>query len=126
MDNVVTQEVFKRIDVLAEKLGVTAAYLWPKLVAWEWAQAFASIIIFFIVVPIAIVGSIKCFIKTKTIIKEAGNDYRNDREVTFFVVGLALALVSVLGVVAFFFGFSHDISTLISPEAATFYKLIGK
>ena len=126
MDNVVTQEVFKRIDALSEKMGVTAAYLWPKLVAWEWGQALASIITNIVIIPLVCIGSVWCFTKSERIIKEHGDDYLKNKEVFYSLMGGALALIGIIGVVAFFIGLSRNISSLISPEAAAFYKLVGK
>ena len=50
MDNTVTQEVFKRVDALAEKLGTTAGYMWPKLVNYTAWRAGADIMAGFILV----------------------------------------------------------------------------
>jgi hypothetical protein len=117
MDNVVTQEVFNRIDAMAEKLGTTAQYLWPKLVAYtKWVaigQIMISVLIF-------VSAQILCVWSIKRGAKGGWND-PIDFIVSIvsgtFVFGIVLALIT---------SGPNSFAQAFSPEAAAFYKLVGR
>ena len=117
MDNVVTQEVFKRIDALAEKLGTTAEYMWPKLVAYTQGVAIAELIL--------VGGMFSATVLIFIISMRTGlsNDWEDtSTRVAAVISGLlsALLLIAVLG------AGPDTIARVFSPEAAAFYKLVGK
>jgi len=115
IDNTVIQEGFKRIDALAEKLGVTATYLWPKLVAWQYGETMGRLVLLVLAWILLVVGVWAAW-KYQERICDA------DFELGIYsmlIVGGAVTLVFT------FVALPRMISTLISPEAAAFYKLIG-
>jgi hypothetical protein len=116
MDNVVTQEVFKRIDALAEKMGTTAQYLWPKLVAYTQGVAIGQAIIS-IIVAVALVV---------TLIWSVKRGIKEDWGPLEFIVSVGCGIFLLFSV-----GFSISegprvFAAILSPEAAAFYKLVGK
>lgn len=117
MDNAVTQEVFKRIDALAEKLGTTAQYMWPKLVAYTQGVAIAQI---FLVGVGIIIGAVGLYWSVKRGIKE---DWDTALEfVGACVFGVLLAFLTIY----VFAAGSVTVAAVISPEAAAFYKMVGR
>ncbi len=123
MDNAVTQEVFKRIDALAEKLGTTAAYLWPKLVAWEFGKAIGGILAS---TMFTILGLL-VFWKFFPLCRKEWDTFDHEGLIfTYGVICLASGVAFVLGAVSFIFQSDTWAATLISPEAAAFYKLVGR
>ena len=117
MDNTVTQEVFKRIDTIAEKLGTTAAYLWPKLVVMEAAGAWASLL--FILVPVAFGFATYVFYKKYT----PGVPYGANVYGVWATILGAITIITLVGSIA---SLIHNIPIIASPEAAAFYKLVGR
>jgi len=124
MDNTVTQEVFKRIDALAEKMGITAQYLWPKLVGWEFWRAVGGVLSTLLFAAVGLL----VFYKAYPICKQQW-DSCNDNEGTMWSAGvfcLVGAGMFVLGAIAFILGGEEWIATLFFPEARAFFKLVGR
>ncbi len=116
MDNVVTQEVLKRIDAIAEKMGTTAQYLWPKLVAYQHGKALGFALGYAIITAL----SIGVFYGVAT---QWDKISKADAE------GPAMSSLVVLGimVIAGFFVLTlWAVPVLMSPEAAAFYKMIAR
>jgi hydrogenase/urease accessory protein HupE len=117
MDNAVTQEVFKRIDVLAEKMGVTAQYLWPKLVAHTQGVAAAQVLLGAIGI---VVGAVGLYWSVKRGVQE---EWDTPLE---FIGACAFGILLLFLFVAACTEGPANIATIVSPEAAAFYKLVGR
>ena len=116
IDNSIVQEAFKRIDRIAEKLGTTSEYLWPKLVAWERGRALAILILICLGWLITISGLWASYHHRKSIDDE-------------FLWGFVITPLIIIGITVLIFTFvvaTSAISTLFSPEAAAFYKLLNR
>ena len=100
------QEILTRIDKLAEKLGVTAEYLWPHLVRYEMAVGVSLIAA--TVVTMVITGFLWW----------AYNKW--DEE----MVGLAAFIGAVIAVILVLFSVTMGIPAIIAPEAAAFKALL--
>lgn len=116
MDNTIVHEAFKRIDQLAQKLGTTAEYLWPKLVTWEYGQAMGRL-------ALLILGWIIFFTLFYFSFKYK-KQLSDDCILEWAITPLVILGVTLL-IVTFFFG-TATIATLVSPEAAAFYKIMNK
>jgi len=102
------QEILMRIDRLAEKLGVTAEYLWPHLVRYEVAQGVATIVCTALFAAIAALfwwfaGSAKI------------------NEDLAFGIALVMTIVAVVLIIV---SVTMGIPNLIAPEAVAFKALL--
>ena len=117
MDNTVTQEVLRRVDALAEKVGTTAEYMWPKLVAYTRTVAIAEIVIVggaFVVVLIMFIS------KMIRGTKEKFDEGDTCGYAVAYGVLLAILTIAVVS------GGASAIGRAFNPEASVFYTLFGR
>lgn len=100
------QEILTRIDRLAEKLGVTAEYLWPHLVRYEVAVGISFIIA--TVVTTVITGFLWWIF------------FKWNEE----MVGLGAFIGTIIAVILMLFSITMGIPAIIAPEAAAFKGLL--
>jgi hypothetical protein len=124
MDNTVTQEVFKRIDALAEKMGTTAQYLWPKLVQYEFNRGFMDIVSSMALTALFFYFTLRAYQYGNT--AEGKERYRSSDPKPYNVLALLLGIVACLLLIATLLFAPNNLVAIFSPEAAAFYKLVGK
>jgi uncharacterized membrane protein YadS len=116
MDNVIVQEAFKRIDQISEKLGTTTAYLWPKLVSWEYTKS---------IVKLSLVSTFWVFLVTIAIFTWATRK-EISKEDGWVVVSWFIIVYTIVVLLISFCLLPDYIAGLTSPEAAAFFRIAGK
>lgn len=126
MDNTVTQEVFKRIDALAEKLGTTAAYLWPKLVAQYFWWSVGDFVMIFVALPSLFY--LFSWLLKNSIRRGKQEPFSDDVHirVEYFVPACVLGICLIPATWSAYVSIGSTFANLVSPEAAAFYRLVGK
>jgi len=117
MDNTVTQEVFKRVDALAEKLGTTAGYMWPKLVNYTAWRAGADIMAGFILVIVFAYATTRLYKYWK---KEL--DHGEPHWMAIIILAIATAIFTTV----YLLSLPDNIAAVLYPESSAFYRLVGK
>jgi hypothetical protein len=110
-------KVVELLDGIAKQMGVAVQYLWPKLVAYQWAVALGDVIAFVLVLGLC--GALAPFFWAKW---SKGN-YNDD------ALGTGAIVLTVFGGIAFILAVStlpNLIATLVSPEAATLMWLVNR
>lgn len=87
------QEVLKRLDALAEKLGTTAVYLWAVLVKQAYLTGIGDGIVALMLFGVSWF-SIKCF--NKTLVKAAEED--DDWYFASVLLGIVIAVLILSGI----------------------------
>lgn len=90
------QEIFKRLDAMAEKLGVAAQYLWGVVVKQAYVEGITDLIVT-VVLAIAATIAIKLCIKWHYKIIEDRWDDISYLPFTFAVIGIVVLLGIALG-----------------------------
>jgi len=105
------QEILTRIDKLAEKLGVTAEYLWPHLVRYEVASGISTIVASVVVTAL-------------TILVWWGFSKTDCDSCFEFVTGACGIILSVTAIILIVVTLTTGIPSIIVPEAAAFKALL--
>lgn len=111
----ISDELLKRLDLLAQKLGVTIEHLWQVLVRQAYIEAYFAI--FWVILSVVLV-TVACRYIVKTIDIAVKNNYDerlSGRIVMSFVLGI-LALTSLMAALTQ----CSDFGYLFNPE---FYAL---
>lgn len=115
-DNTLSEEMFKRIDLLAEKFGTTVEYLWPSMVQRELfsgvMQAIAGMAIF----------GFGIFIFRRLILSaknEGSGPYSDAGEIS-----IAAYFALVTSVLIFLILLCFAVPRILAPEAAAFSQLL--
>lgn len=101
------QEILSRIDKLAEKLGVTAEYLWPHLVRYEVASGVSAIMA-------AAVTTILTILIWWSFSKTDGDSGLE------FIAGMCGIILSVTAIILIIVSITVGIPSIVAPEAAAF------
>lgn len=108
------KEILSRLDLLAEKLGMSVDYLWPALVQQQLIKG-----VYYAVAALALlIGSFIYWRHAKVLIKDRENP-TDVREFHFISSYIVLAAAATFGTV-----FLGRTQVLFSPEAAAFSELM--
>jgi len=115
----IKQEIFKRLDVLADKLGVAAGHLWAVLVRQALATAVADLVIVFLS-AIGLVIAIKVFLYGwKMGMEDDWDDGSN------FFLSLCGGIGTVLALMGVFSYLYEGIMYLVNPEYFALQQILN-
>lgn len=108
------EKLTELLQQIADKLGVTVLYLWPKVVLLVWTQALLDLITS---ITFLVVGSVG-FLRTLNGITSRSSSSDIVKIVSFGII-LLIGVLSTLG-------WSNWIGTLVSPEGALVWRALRK
>jgi len=118
----IPEEVFKRLDLLAEKLGVTVDYLWPAMVAKELVIGMSGLLASFLLLTVSF-SCIAYAIHNKKRVKdwdEPGFD--GVAIIVVFAVGVVGLMVTTAASASLF---TSNIARIIAPEAYALESMLS-
>lgn len=115
------QELFKRLDALAEKLGTTAAYLWSVLVRQAVAEGVGSLVTA-VAMMVGVVVLIKLAGKAqKHKLGDVNNDGFFNEFVGWFLLPAAATGAFAIGIACLIDGFQH----LYNPAYFALHEILN-
>lgn len=122
------QEMFKRLDILGEKLGVTANHLWAVLVRQAYAEALGNLVIVagLLVGIVIAVRYVKWFSKQPF---EQDQEYkciraRSDKQTAQLIAAIFAGIGAVVAAVAVVSLLYYAVLALYNPEYFALQKLL--
>lgn len=127
MNEELTKEILTRIDVVAEKLGTTAEYLWPYLVRAQFVYGLGHLI--GVVIAIIACAFFSFFGYRFVVASMIENEDQLNPPPKFFAGSIFLAVSLMMAIVSFISGgifLSVGIRRLLIPEAMVFMDIVGR
>lgn len=105
------EEIFKRIDLLAEKLGVASGHVWEVLVTQAKIDSYLNLfyaLFFSVVAFVGVKHSIKKF-------NEAKNASYSEEDF-YFICGASLIVLSIFATIAALANIDNAVTGIFNPE----------
>ena len=106
------------IRQLAEAMGQTTAYLWPRVVLYEWAQALGDLLVCGLVLIVALVVFYRAVVE--------GHRTKWPDEPTLYIKMIPAGVLLVVFFLVVSINSATWFATLVSPEGYTVLHILGK
>ena len=124
------EKLTEALQQLADKIGVTIQYLWPKVVLLHWVETLAEVIVTVLVVVIAWPNAIAGLRAWMRWVGDETRKRHSDADDAKFVAPVArtiiFGLMALIATAILLIGISGAIATLISPEGSLVIRALGK